>query len=154
MSVETVGAAAVSPRRMAWARRRRSFAHFGAQFRADRAGMIGVFVLEPDAPLLVHEAAMLIAMVPVLRLIPPGARRYLGAWPYAASALFLMMRLGFLISASLLLYRFYLIALCLLGIAAMLWLLRRSSGAGDAQASERWRWSAQAGCSASRKTAR
>lgn len=105
--------------------------------------MIGVFVLEPDAPLLVHEAAMLIAMVPVLRLIPPGARRYLGAWPYAASALFLMMRLGFLISASLLLYRFYLIALCLLGIGAMLWLLRRSSGAGDAQASERWRWSAQ-----------
>ncbi|HWC66709.1 MAG TPA: ABC transporter permease [Acidimicrobiales bacterium] len=36
---------AVSPRRMAWARRRRSLTHFLRQFRSDRAGMVGVAVL-------------------------------------------------------------------------------------------------------------
>lgn len=105
-------------------------------------GMIGVFVLEPDAPLLVHEVAMLIAVIPVLRLTSPEGRRYLGAWPYAASALFLMMRLGFLVSASPLLYRYYLILLCLLGIAAMLWLARRLGAAAKAP-KEQLRWNRQ-----------
>lgn len=103
--------------------------------------MIAVFLFEPDAPLLVHEAAMLIAMVPVLRLTPPQHKAYLGAWPYAASALFLMMRLGFVVSASALLYRFYLIGLCVLGVWSMAWLLRRF--APGTEAAQRWRWSRQ-----------
>jgi peptide/nickel transport system permease protein len=45
MSVTAADGTVVSPRRMAWARRRRSLSQFGSQFRRDRAGMIGVLVL-------------------------------------------------------------------------------------------------------------
>ena len=58
--------------------------------------MMAVLVFEPDAPLLVHQVAMLIALVPVLRLIPPDARPLLGPWPYVAAGLYLLERIAFL----------------------------------------------------------
>lgn len=55
--------------------------------------MLGVVVLEPDAPLLVHEMALLLALIPVVRLMPAGMLRSLGAWPYVAIGLYCLERL-------------------------------------------------------------
>lgn len=55
--------------------------------------MLAVVVLEPDAPLLVHEVALLVAVVPVIRLLPAGTLRSLGIWPYIAIGLYGLERL-------------------------------------------------------------
>lgn len=41
--------------------------------------MLGVMVFEPDAPVLLQQFAMIAALVPMLRLLPPESRRLLGA---------------------------------------------------------------------------
>ncbi|QSX76582.1 mechanosensitive ion channel [Lysobacter arenosi] len=88
--------------------------------------MMGVLVFEPDAPLLAHQVAMLVALVPVLRLLPPASKRLLGFWPFVATGLYLLERLGFVFLASELMYRWYYLGLTLLAMALMLWLLWRS----------------------------
>ncbi|MGO4223623.1 mechanosensitive ion channel domain-containing protein [Lysobacter sp. TAF61] len=88
--------------------------------------MMGVLVFEPDAPLLAHQIAMLVALVPVLRLLPPDSKRLLGPWPFVATGLYLLERLGFVFLASTLMYRWYYFGLTLLALVFMLWLLWRS----------------------------
>ncbi|HEY5849915.1 MAG TPA: mechanosensitive ion channel domain-containing protein [Lysobacter sp.] len=88
--------------------------------------MIGVLVFEPDAPLLAHQVAMLVALVPVLRLLPPHSKRLLGPWPFVATGLYLLERLSFVFLASELMYRWYYLGLTVLALALMLWLLWRS----------------------------
>ncbi len=88
--------------------------------------MMGVLVFEPDAPLLAHQVAMLVALVPVLRLLPPDSKRLLGFWPFVATGLYLLERLGFVFLASELMYRWYYLGLTLLAMVLMLWLLWRS----------------------------
>lgn len=90
--------------------------------------MIGVLVLEPNAPLFVHQIAMLVALVPVLRLMPQQGRRLLGPWPYLATAFYLLQRLSVLLMASDYLYRMYYLVLATLALAATGWLLWRSRG--------------------------
>lgn len=90
--------------------------------------MIGVLVFEPNAPLFVHQLAMLVALVPVLRLMPQQGRRLLGPWPYLATAFYLLQRLAVLLMASAYLYRLYYLALATLALAATCWLLWRSRG--------------------------
>lgn len=90
--------------------------------------MIGVLVLEPNAPLFVHQIAMLVALVPVLRLMPLQGRRLLGPWPYLATAFYLLQRLSVLLMASDYLYRLYYLLLAVLALAATAWLLWRSRG--------------------------
>lgn len=90
--------------------------------------MIGVLVLEPNAPLFLHQIAMLVALVPVLRLIPQQGRRLLGPWPYLATAFYLLQRLSVLLVASDLLYRLYYLGLAALALMVTLWLLWRSRG--------------------------
>ena len=90
--------------------------------------MIGVLVLEPNAPLFVHQVAMLVALVPVLRLMPQQGRRLLGPWPYLATAFYLLQRLSVLLMASDYLYRMYFLLLAALALAATGWLLWRSRG--------------------------
>jgi peptide/nickel transport system permease protein len=70
---------------MAWARRRRSLAQFGAQFRRDRAGVTGVLVLALfvavalAAPLLVPQDELkATAGRGEPRLAPPSAEHWLG----------------------------------------------------------------------------
>ncbi len=87
--------------------------------------MVAVLALEPDAPLMVQQVALVLAAVPVLRLLPPSARRQLDLWPYAITALFLAERLGFLFLANTLFYRLSTVALTAVALAAILWLLRR-----------------------------
>ncbi|HYP84983.1 mechanosensitive ion channel domain-containing protein [Variovorax sp.] len=87
--------------------------------------MLAVFLIEPDAPLLVLQAAMVVAVVPVMRLLPPGAATSLGYLPVVVSSLFLLARLGIFALGSDVLYRLFLLALGGLALAAALWTLWR-----------------------------
>ncbi|MBS0451128.1 MAG: mechanosensitive ion channel [Proteobacteria bacterium] len=98
-----------------------------------------VLVFQPDAPLLVHELAMLVALVPVLRLAPPQERQHLDAWPYLACGLFLLMRLGLLLGGNPFIYRMFLIFLCLLGSSVMLWLAHHLRQEDETAGAWRWR---------------
>lgn len=88
--------------------------------------MVGILVLEPNAPLIVHQLAMILALIPVLRLLPVEARRLLGPWPYAATVFYLLERLGFFLLADALAYRWYYLSLALLCLSTTLWLLWRA----------------------------
>lgn len=87
--------------------------------------MLAVLVFEPDAPLLVQEVVMLVALVPALRLLPAGTLGALGAWPYVAVALYALDRLGLAVLADAGRYRLFLLALGLLALWLTVWLLRR-----------------------------
>ena len=67
--------------------------------------MVSVVVFEPDAPILMHQVAMFIALVPVLRLLPQTVYAVLGPWPYVATGLYLLHRLSFLLLANPYYYR-------------------------------------------------
>ncbi|MDR7133337.1 small-conductance mechanosensitive channel [Lysobacter niastensis] len=88
--------------------------------------MMGVMVFEPDAPLLLQQFAMLVALVPVLRLLPPHGFRLLGPWPYVATILYVLERLGFLFLANNVLYRSYYLGLAVVSLFLVLWLLWRA----------------------------
>ncbi len=85
--------------------------------------MLSVAVLEPDAPILLQQAAMLVALIPVLRLLPPAVYGVLGPWPYVATGLYLLHRLSFLFVANALNYRIYLVGLALLSVLLLTWVL-------------------------------
>lgn len=88
--------------------------------------MLAVLMLEPDAPLLVEEFALLLALVPVLRLLPGDTTRALGAWPYVAIALYLLDRLGLAAVVDTGLYRLFLLALNMLALGLTVRLLRHA----------------------------
>ena len=83
-----------------------------------------VLLVEPDAPIILHQFALFLALVPVLRLLPPRVHQVLGHWPYVATGLYLLHLLGFLFLGNAYYHRiFYLLALTLLAMLLMLWLL-------------------------------
>lgn len=86
--------------------------------------ILAVLALEPDAPSLVQEFALVIALVPVLRLLPAGMLRALGAWPYVAIALYALDRLALAAVADAALYRMFLLVLNFLALGLTVWLLR------------------------------
>jgi small-conductance mechanosensitive channel len=88
--------------------------------------LVGTLVLQPEAPILVHQAALLLALIPVLRLLPAKVYAVLGPWPYAATGLYLLQRLSFLLVANPLYHRSYLLLLTLFTIVLIAWLLWRS----------------------------
>jgi potassium efflux system protein len=88
--------------------------------------LVGVLFFEPDAPMIRHEAALLLALVPVLRLLPRKVYTVLGPWPYIVTALYLLYQLGFLFVGVPLLHRLHLLAIGALTLGALLWLLLRS----------------------------
>jgi potassium efflux system protein len=95
--------------------------------------MLAVLVLEPDAPLLVQEFALVVALVPVLRLLPAATLRALGAWPYVAIALYAIDRLGVTAVADAGLFRLFLLVLNVLALALTVWLLRHPVSATSAR---------------------
>ena len=94
--------------------------------------MASVVLFEPRAPILMQQLAMLVALVPVLRLLPVAVYGVLGPWPYVATGLYLLHRIGFLFLANALHYRMYLLGLALLAAALIGWALwsRRPRPAG------------------------
>lgn len=89
--------------------------------------MLAVLILEPDAPQLIQEFALLIALVPVLRLLPAGTLRPLGVWPYVAIALYAVDRLSVVIVTEGMLYRLFLLTLNVLALVLTLLLLRHTA---------------------------
>ena len=85
--------------------------------------MASVVLFEPRAPILMLQVAMLVALVPVLRLLPAAVYGVLGPWPYVATGLYLLHRLGFLFLGNSLHYRLYLLALALLAATLLGWAL-------------------------------
>lgn len=99
--------------------------------------MVAVLVLEPDGPMLAAEVAMLIAVVPVLRLLPmphtPALRRAVGL----VAALYVLRSLGQLVAAEGGSYRLVLLGTTTVALAAALWLWRAlARPSGDAAPQE------------------
>lgn len=95
--------------------------------------LVGSILLQPDAPLLLRQSALLLALVPVLRLLPQRLYDVMGRWPYVVTVLYVLKGLGFFLVPSPFLYRTNLLLVAGLGLGALLWLLitraRRSAPA-------------------------
>lgn len=100
--------------------------------------VLAVLAFESDAPLLLREAAMLIALVPILRLLPRQNLRALDVWPYVAIGVYLADRLGFLLSQSSYVYRLFQFGLSSVALAITLWLLWRWRRQGLAVPPHAW----------------
>ncbi|QKY01478.1 mechanosensitive ion channel [Janthinobacterium lividum] len=87
--------------------------------------MLSVLVFEPDAPLLAQEIVLVLALVPVLRLLPSNTAVWLGVPPYIAVGLYALDRLGVAVVADAGIYRLFLLALNLLALGLTVWMLRR-----------------------------
>tara|TARA_R110000851_G_scaffold297817_2_gene453123 strand:+ start:5532 stop:8012 length:2481 start_codon:yes stop_codon:yes gene_type:complete len=99
--------------------------------------MLSVLILEPDAPLLTQEFALLIALIPVLRLLPAGTLRALGVWPYVAIALYGIDRVGMVLVADAGWYRLFLLMLNVLALGLSLWLLRHPLSRATAESDKK-----------------
>ena len=88
--------------------------------------LIGIVFFFPDAPLVMHQIALLLALIPVLRLLPQKVYVALGPWPYVGTVLYLMYRLSFLLLGQPLYYRLYILAVAIATAAAVGWLLYSS----------------------------
>ena len=85
--------------------------------------LIGVLFFFPDAPLVLHQMALLLALVPVLRLLPQRVFEVLGRWPLAGTLLYLLYRLSILLLGQPLYYRLYMLGIALVTAAVLVWLL-------------------------------
>jgi small-conductance mechanosensitive channel len=102
--------------------------------------MVASLVIHSDAPIVLHEAALLLAVIPVLRLLPRTVFDALGPWPYIATALYVLQRLGVLFVAPPLWHRVHLLIVTLLALGALVWILFEVRGrkpAAQASAAER-----------------
>jgi potassium efflux system protein len=87
--------------------------------------LVGALFLEPHAPIIRHQVALLLALVPVLRLLPRKVFAVLGPWPYIATGIYLFAQLSFLFVGVPLLHRLYLLIIATITLASLLWLLLR-----------------------------
>lgn len=88
--------------------------------------MLTVLVLEQDAPLLTQEFALLVALVPVLRLLPARTLRALGFWPYAAIGLYALDRIGAAALFDVTWYRLFTLVLSCITLVLTIVLIARS----------------------------
>jgi small-conductance mechanosensitive channel len=84
---------------------------------------IGIPFFFPDAPLMLHQFALLLALVPVLRLLPPRVFEVLGNWPVVGTVLYVLYRLSALLLGDPMYYRLYLLGIGLVTVAMLAWLL-------------------------------
>jgi len=88
--------------------------------------MMAVLVFERDAPLLNQEFVLLIALVPVLRLVPMEGKPLLGAWPVVTTSLYLLLHVGAVLLSSTFVYRYFVLGMSILALCLGAWLMRRS----------------------------
>ena len=91
--------------------------------------------------MMMHQVAMFIALIPVLRLLPQAVYAVLGPWPYVATGLYLLHRLSFLFLANPYYYRLFLVGLALLSVVLLAWVLwtrRPRIGAALVRPSQKW----------------
>jgi small-conductance mechanosensitive channel len=102
--------------------------------------LVATLFFQSDSPIVLHEAALLIAVIPVLRLLPKEIFGALGWWPYAATALYVLQRLGVLFVAQPLWHRLHLLVVTLLTLGALAWIIlqaRRRTPAAQASPIQR-----------------
>jgi potassium efflux system protein len=99
--------------------------------------LVGVVIIDPEGPLLPQQVALLVALIPVLRLLPREVFKTLGPWPYIGTALYLLDRMGFLLIGNQFWYRIHLLVVTSLALAALVWLLLRSARRPDEAARAR-----------------
>jgi potassium efflux system protein len=87
--------------------------------------LIAFLYFEPDAPLVLQNLALILLLMPVLRLLPRRAYIILGPWPYVATGLYLSYLLGFLFGGVPLYDRIHLLVLAGLALPSLLLLLLR-----------------------------
>jgi small-conductance mechanosensitive channel len=85
--------------------------------------LVATLFVQSDSPILLHEAALLIAVIPVLRLLPKEIFVALGSWPYAVTALYVLQRLGVLFVAQPLWLRVHLLVVTLLALGVLAWII-------------------------------
>jgi small-conductance mechanosensitive channel len=85
--------------------------------------LIGVPFVFPDAPLVLHQTVLLLALVPVLRLLPQRVFEVLGRWPIVGTVLYLLYRLSIFLVGQPLHYRLYTLAIALITAVVLVWLL-------------------------------
>lgn len=90
-------------------------------------------LLEPDAPILLQETALLLGLVPILRLLPLGTLHAWGAWPYLAVGLYVLDRTGVAFVTDMKFYRLFLLTLNGLTLALTIGILRSLSLAAYVQ---------------------
>lgn len=88
--------------------------------------LLGFVVAEPGAPVLLRQLALLLSVVPALRILPRKVFAVLGRWPYVASALYVLNLFSFQLTGTPAWYRLYILAISILGIAGFVWLLQRT----------------------------
>jgi small-conductance mechanosensitive channel len=87
--------------------------------------LLGALFFESDGPIVLQEVALLLAVIPVLRLLPASLFQVLGPWPYAATALYVVHRMGFALVNDPFWHRAHLLLVTLLTLGALVWLLYR-----------------------------
>ena len=88
--------------------------------------LLGVLFFFPDAPLMLHQMALMAALVPMLRLLPDRVFEVLGRWPYFGTALYLLYRLSILLIDQPLYYRLYTLSIALVSAGTLVGLLLSS----------------------------
>ncbi|MBL0030428.1 MAG: mechanosensitive ion channel [Rhodanobacteraceae bacterium] len=78
-----------------------------------------------DGPVIRHQATLLIAWLPVLRLLPSIVRRAIGPWAWISAVFYALNFAASLFAIDPLTYRYALAALSTLLIVSLLWLARR-----------------------------
>ena len=99
--------------------------------------MLSLLAFEPDAPVLVQEAALLLALVPLWRLLPRATVRALGAWPYLAIGLYGLNSLSLAVAADGGWYRILLLVLDAAAIGLTAWMLRVRNAPAQSAAEQR-----------------
>jgi small-conductance mechanosensitive channel len=93
--------------------------------------LLGALFFEADGPLLIQELALLLAVIPVLRLLPESVFKVLGKWPYAATGLYVLQRMGFALLDDPFWHRTHLLVVTALTLAALVWLMLGRRGPAE-----------------------
>ena len=86
---------------------------------------IASLVFHWDGPVIRHQATLLVAWLPVLRLLPAIVRRALGPWAWISAVFYALNFAASLFAIDPLMYRYALAALASTLAAALLWLAQR-----------------------------
>ncbi len=94
--------------------------------------LLGAVLINAGGPVLPQQAYLLLALIPVLRLLPKEVFDTLGPWPYIGTALYVLERVGIIYAGHPFFHRIHLLVVTVLGVASLAWLLirahRRSAG--------------------------
>jgi potassium efflux system protein len=86
---------------------------------------LGIALLGSRGPLIRQEAAILLAWIPVLRLLPPQVVKLIGPWVYLSSACYLLNVVDSLLVGNEIWYRYLLLIIDFLALASLAWLRAR-----------------------------